>query len=96
MNNFRSLYFADISRYPEKPEFYIRTFLYLYRRVTTTSVYPLKLFYIALFRIWSNRRGLEISPIDQIGGGLYLGHAFNITINPEAKIGKIAISIRGF
>lgn len=32
--------------------------------------------------------GLEISPKTTIGGGLYLGHAFNITINPNAKIGR--------
>ena len=32
-------------------------------------------------------RGLEISTENPIGGGLYLGHAFNITINERAKIG---------
>lgn len=32
-------------------------------------------------------RGLEISTVNPIGGGLYLGHAFNITINERAKIG---------
>ena len=52
------------------------------------SIYPFKLFFKALFRIWANRRGLEISALEQIGGGLYLGHAYNITINPKAKIGK--------
>ncbi len=33
------------------------------------------------------RYGLEISRSTQIGPGLYLGHAFNITVNPEAVIG---------
>lgn len=32
--------------------------------------------------------GLEISSSCSIGSGLYLGHAFNITINPSAKLGK--------
>ena len=40
-----------------------------------------------MFRLWANRRGLEISAINQIGGGIYFGHAYNITINPKARIG---------
>lgn len=32
--------------------------------------------------------GLEISPEVRVGGGLYLGHAFNITINPGAVVGR--------
>lgn len=32
--------------------------------------------------------GLEISYGANIGEGLYLGHAFNITVNPNAVIGK--------
>lgn len=88
MSKFRDLFLADMSRYSQKPEFYIRVFLYLYRRASTSSFYFLKLFYKALFRIWANRRGMEISALGQIGGGLYLGHAYNITINPEAKIGS--------
>lgn len=31
--------------------------------------------------------GLEIFPNTKIGKGLYLGHAFNITINPSVVIG---------
>ena len=33
------------------------------------------------------RYGLEISCSTKIGPGLYLGHAYNITVNPEAAIG---------
>ena len=29
-----------------------------------------------------------MSPVDQIGQGLYMGHAYNITINSKAKIGS--------
>lgn len=32
--------------------------------------------------------GLEISRHTSIGAGFYIGHAFNITINPNAIIGK--------
>ena len=47
----------------------------------------MKLLYKALFRLWANRRGLELSVNQRIGGGLYIGHAYNITINSRAIIG---------
>lgn len=87
MKKFDELYQADIARYGGKPELYIKIFLYLYRKAIVTDFKPVKLFYKALFRFWANRRGLEISAINQIGGGIYLGHAYNITINSKARIG---------
>ena len=85
---FKELYQADIARYGGHPEPYIKVFLYLYRKAIVTGFKPLKLFYKALFRLWANRRGLEISALRQIGGGIYIGHAYNITINPKAQIGR--------
>ncbi len=41
-----------------------------------------------LLRRYRLRYGLEISPEVNIGGGLYLGHAFNITINSKTVIGS--------
>ena len=87
MSNFRKLYQADIARYGGNPEPYIMIFLYLYRKAIVTDFKPVKLFYKALFRFWANRRGLEISAVDQMGGGIFFGHAYNITINPKARIG---------
>ena len=87
MSKFKELYNADITRYRGKPETYIWIFLFLYRKASLASFAPLKLIYKALFRLWANRRGLEISASQQIGGGLYLGHAYNI-INCRAKIGR--------
>ena len=37
---------------------------------------------------YKEKYGLEISDVNKIGAGFYLGHAFNITINPNAVIGK--------
>ncbi len=37
---------------------------------------------------YSKRYGLEISTEAEIGDGVYLGHAYNITVNGEAIIGK--------
>lgn len=68
MSKFKELYNADITRYGGKPEAYIRVFHYLYRKASATSFFPLKLLYKALYRLWANRRGLEISTINPIGG----------------------------
>lgn len=88
MSKFQELYNADIARYGGKPELYIKIFLFLYRKAATTSFAPTKFLYKALFRFWADRRGLELSTNQQIVGGLYLGHAYNITINSNAKIGR--------
>lgn len=69
MSRFKELYNADIARYKGKPESYIRIFLFLYRKAAVTTFAPLKFIYKALFRIWANRRGLEITANNQIGGG---------------------------
>lgn len=87
MGKFKELYNADIARYGGKPEMYIRIFHFLYRKAAVVSFTPMRLLYKALFRIWANRRGLEITANNQIGGGIYIGHAYNITINSRAKIG---------
>lgn len=69
MGKFKELYNADIARYGGKPEMYIRIFHFLYRKAAVVSFTPMRLLYKALFRIWANRRGLEITANNQIGGG---------------------------
>lgn len=88
MSKFQELYNADITRYGGKTELYIKIFLFLYRKAATASFALTKFLYKVLFRFWANRRGLELSINQQIGGGLYLGNAYNITINSNAKIGR--------
>lgn len=87
MGVFRELFNADIKRYGRKPDAYIKVFHFLYRKASTSSFAPMKIVYKALFRFWSNLHGIEITANQLIRGGLYLGHAYNITINPEARIG---------
>lgn len=87
-NSFKELYNADMARYCGSPSLYLRVFHLLYRRACTTTFAPLKLIYKGLFRFWANLKGLEI-PVNQlIRGGLYIGHHYNITINPNARIGR--------
>lgn len=88
MSKFKELYHADITRYGGKVEAYMRVFHYLYRKAATSTFAPARFCYKALFRIWANRRGLELTANQQVGGGIYIGHAYNITINCRAKIGR--------
>ncbi len=88
VNSFKELYNADMARYSGNPSLYLRVFHFLYRRACTMTTAPIKFVYKVLFRLWANRKGLEI-PVNQlIGGGLYIGHHYNITINPNAQIGR--------
>ncbi|MBT1177148.1 serine acetyltransferase [Bifidobacterium callimiconis] len=49
---------------------------------------PLQLLYRRLFRIYRRRSFVEIGYKTSIGGGLYCGYPYCITINSEAAIGK--------
>lgn len=49
---------------------------------------PLAFIYKVLFRITKELRHIEIPRTTKIGEGLYIGHAYNITINPKAVLGK--------
>lgn len=81
-------YRDDLKRYDGKAETYIHIWLYLYRKCCCCKTQALKILYKVAFRLWSNRKGLEISTVNPIGGGIYIGHAYNITINCRAKIGR--------
>lgn len=62
-------------------------FLKYLRRAQCTNNRLLKFLCKLILRRYRLKYGLEISPSTSIGKGLYLGHAFNITINPKAVIG---------
>lgn len=87
-SRFKMYYFADLSRYSGKlGKFnYIRRFLYYFRKCQTSKGISL-FFYRLLFKINKDKHGLEIPIETSIGRGLYLGHAFNITINGSAVLG---------
>lgn len=48
---------------------------------------PMQLVYRLLFRWCRQRNFIELSHQTVIGGGLYIGHPYCITINPQAVIG---------
>lgn len=68
MSKFKVLYNADIARYGGKPETFIRIFHFLHRKASVASFLPIRLLYKFFFRQWANRRGLEITANNQIGG----------------------------
>ena len=88
-STFKELYRADIVRYGGHPNAYIKVFLFLFRKASTETNPFIRKVYRVLFGIWSNRRGIEMSTNQSlVGGGIYLGHAYNITINPQARLGR--------
>ena len=86
--NFKELYASDLKRYNGKPEIFVRLYLYLFRKCQTTKTTIFKNIYRLLYRLVAMSRGIEVSSKLKVGKGLYLGHAYNITINPNAVIGS--------
>ena len=89
--SFAEKYKSDLTRYGgsiPRSEPWLRQFHYYFRKVQTETRFLPRLFYRVLFRIVKQRHGIEISYAVKIGGGLYLGHPYNITINDAAVIGE--------
>lgn len=76
----------DYKRYPKASD--MPAFQKYFRKVQSTSFFPLQFLYKVIFRLLKEIRHIEISRTTQIGAGLYIGHAYNITINPKAILGK--------
>ncbi len=66
---------------------YVLRFLYLLRMANGSKNRLVRMFCKVLLHYYRVQYGFEISSSTQIGGGLYMGHAYNITINPKAVIG---------
>lgn len=66
---------------------YVLRFLKVLRTAQCTNNILLNVLCKLILRRYRLKYGLEISPITSIGKGLYLGHAYNITINTNAVIG---------
>lgn len=84
----KELFYSDLKRYGgAKIPFYLRIWHFLHRKAQTRKDPFTRTFYKALFRIHSRKRGIEIPTCTKIGRGLYLGHAYVITVNGDAVIG---------
>ena len=67
---------------------YVIRFLYFFRRIKETHNPFIHLLCRFMLNHYRFKYGFEIPFETQIGPGLYLGHAFNITINSGTIIGK--------
>ena len=76
----------DFMRYQKAS--YMPAFQKYFRKVQSTKFFPLRFYYKVTFKILKLIRHIEITETTQIGEGLYIGHAYNITINPDAILGK--------
>lgn len=80
------MYELDYKRNKGTDGFVLR-FLWLLRFGSSCKSMFLKKIVTFILGHYRRKYGLEISHHTKIGKGLYLGHAFNITINPNAIIG---------
>lgn len=85
---FKEIYQSDKTRYGTSAGGGTLCFLYYFRKSQTCDHPVLKYWYRFIFSRLKNKRGIELSRTTSIGKGLYLGHAYNITINPKASIGE--------
>lgn len=77
-------YVKDIKRNPN-PGTYIYLFLYLFRRLQSgSSNFILR----KMYKVICMMKGIEIPIGCSIGGGLYMGHVWGITINANAILGE--------
>lgn len=85
--SFKTLYTGDLKRYGSEMILYLRIWHYLFRKAQTSKNTLSRLFFKVFFRLHSRKHGIEIPSCTQIGKGLYLGHAYNITVNGNAVLG---------
>lgn len=81
MNNTLML---DTKRYAEP----MPAFQKWYRRAQATKNPLTRIVCKAIFKVLRNRRHIELWVENSIGPGLYFGHAYGITVNPKAILGK--------
>ena len=82
----RKEYLREIRHFP-----YL--YLYAWRKVTSGS--KLSLLYRAIVKFFRNQRGLDLPYTAKIGGGLLLVHAFGITLNDAAVLGRNVTLYKG-
>lgn len=59
-----------------------------FRKYQNVNNFLLKIFYKILLKLSLKMYHIELSGDTSIGGGLYIGHPYGITINPAAILGK--------
>ena len=84
--NFSDLRKSDLCRL-KGASGYISALLFSFRKCQVSTNPISNFFWRCVFKLLKGRRLIEIYGKCNIGPGLYLGHAYCITINPDAVIG---------
>lgn len=95
MSKFMDYYKADMYRYKGEHQLSLSIFSFSMRIIQTANSSLLRLLFKFPYKIISIIHNLEIPPLTDIGKGLYLGHAYCITINPRTKIGEFCSINKG-
>jgi len=90
MDAFKESIQADYFRYGGKKQAgrYLVKFHRLFRKANTTSNPIILAWYRFRLSKHSSKHHIEIGYNCNIGKGLYLGHSYNITVNPHAILGE--------
>lgn len=89
MKKWKELYLQDLFRYgKDKPKRRIRRLLKEFRKCQNTKNKLSYLLHKLSFDRIKFSLNIELFPECKIDGGLYVGHPYGITINPETIIGK--------
>lgn len=86
MNEFKEYFSADNQR--NGGAGYTHYLLKWYRKAQFSRFHTVRWFYRCLYRILSNKHGIEIPTSTKIGKGFAIFHPYNITINPNCVIGR--------
>lgn len=85
--SFRNLYKSDLARSGTGITRWKRKFYYYFRRSSTVGG-VLSYYYRWRFKTIKEKKGIDIGYNTKIGKGFYIGHPWDITINPDVKIGN--------
>ncbi len=81
-----SLYKQDLARY-KKAGWHMPKFQKYLRKAQDAKSPVLRKFFMALYMYYAKKSHIEIPRTTKIGGGLYVGHVYGITINSAATLG---------
>lgn len=81
-------YYYDLKRYGTVRFNHSVEFIKAFRIYNSKCLKIRKVFAKLKMKFLSELYGIEISPHVKIGKGLYIGHGYNITINPNTIIGE--------
>lgn len=88
-HSFRELYISDMKRYGQgMVSRRLKQFHYYLRRAQAERNPILRYYYRFRYSRIRDKMHIEIFSSTKIGGGLYIGHPYGITVNPKSKIGS--------